>query len=146
MKVQEQCSIGPKYSNTSDKLIGCNDLLMNAFKKGRNAIVKDAHTVKFEQRDVLQVEFQRLIAATAIHYANDAKAETDQGDLLHVLSECYAFTRALRYAHPDHRKMSIAEVDQILMDTFAENLWTVKTSDLNALISTLSMKYNLEDV
>lgn len=136
-----------KYSNSFDNVIGqFNTGFMDAYKTGRAAIVANRHDVKFTEADDVNVYFGKLAAASAIHYANEAKGKTNQGDLLHVLSECYAFTRALRYAHPDNREMTPKEVDTLLTDTFGGNLWTVTVSQLDDLINELSSIYGLESV
>jgi len=133
-----------KYSNSTDAVIsGMNTSIMDSYKTGRSAIVANEHTIKTSQVSELNTYFGQLAAASAIHYANEAKATTDQGDLLHVLSECYAFTRALRYANPNQREFSPTEVETLLTNTFNDNLWLVKASDLNNLIDALSAAYGL---
>jgi hypothetical protein len=133
-----------KYSNSTDAVIsGMNTSIMDSYKTGRSAIVANEHTIKTSQVSELNTYFGQLAAASAIHYANEAKATTDQGDLLHVLSECYAFTRALRYANPNQRELSPTEVETLLTNTFNDNLWLVKASDLNNLIDALSAAYGL---
>ena len=134
-----------KYSNSTDAVIsGMNTSIMDSYKTGRSAIVANEHTIKTSQVSELNTYFGQLAAASAIHYANEAKATTDQGDLLHVLSECYAFTRALRYANPNQRELSPTEVETLLTNTFNGNLWLVKASDLNNLIDALSTAYGLD--
>jgi len=134
-----------KYSNSTDAVIsGMNTSIMDSYKTGRSAIVANEHTIKTSQVSELNTYFGQLAAASAIHYANEAKATTDQGDLLHVLSECYAFTRALRYANPNQREFSPTEVETLLTNTFNDNLWLVKASDLNNLIDALSTAYGLD--
>ena len=120
-----------------------NTSIMDSYKTGRSAIVANEHTIKTSQVSELNTYFGQLAAASAIHYANEAKATTDQGDLLHALSECYAFTRALRYANPNQRELSPTEVETLLTNTFNDNLWLVKASDLNNLIDALSAAYGL---
>ena len=133
-----------KYSNSTDAVIsGMNTSIMDSYKTGRSAIVANEHTIKTSQVSELNTYFGQLAAASAIHYANEAKATTDQGDLLHALSECYAFTRALRYANPNQRELSPTEVETLLTNTFNDNLWLVKASDLNNLIDALSAAYGL---
>ena len=134
-----------KYSNSTDAVIsGMNTSIMDSYKTGRSAIVANEHTIKTSQVSELNTYFGQLAAASAIHYANEAKATTDQGDLLHVLSECYAFTRALRYSNPNQREFSPTEVETLLTNTFNDNLWLVKASDLNNLIDALSTAYGLD--
>lgn len=136
-----------KYCNSYDsKITGLNADFMDAFKTGRAAIIANEHDVKFANAADIQDAYEVLAAACAIHYANQAKSSTNQGDILHVLSECYAFTRALRYSNPDNRQLTPAEVETLLTSAFGGNLWTVTTSQLDDLINTLSTTYNLESV
>jgi hypothetical protein len=133
-----------KYSNTVDVVLSMNTDMMGAFKTGRTAIVANKHDTKLTEATKVNAHFNTLIAATAIHYANQAKAITDQGDLLHVLSECYAFTRALRYANQDNRYMTPSEVDALLTASFGADLWSITAADLDALITALSTTYQLD--
>ena len=91
-------------------------------------------------------ELEVLIAATAIHYANETKVATNDGDRLHVLSECYAFTRALRYSNADKRKLSQTEVNDLLENKIGANFWEIKEQNLNVLIDKLASTYGLSAV
>lgn len=134
-----------KYSNTADDNIQMNDKLMTAYKRARQAIVEKKYDVLDTEVENIQYRFEQLIAATAIHYANETKIMTNDGDRLHVLSECYAFTRALRYSNPDKRKLTQAEVNTLLA-YIGDNYWNTTESDLNLLINKLASSYDLESV
>lgn len=134
-----------KYSNSFDGLIGCNDNLMNAFKTARAAITAKEMEVKEEQVVLIQAEMEKIIAASAIHYINKAKNESNPGNRIHYLSEAYYFLKALSYASFEHRKISATQV-QSLLDTFGINMWQVSTTGLNQIKTTLSSTYNLDSV
>ncbi len=134
------------YTNERDELLGSADILMNAYTLGRAAIVAKKYDIKNAQRDIIYTEFERVIAATAIHYMNEALSATNDGDRLHVLSEGYSFVRALRYAHPDHAKFTIAEIDAFLHTDIGNDLWNVQASGLNNVKNQLSTAYNLDGV
>jgi len=134
-----------KYSNSHDGLIGCNDNLMDAFKTARAAITAKEMEVKEEQIALINAEMEKIIAASAIHYINDAIGQSNDGDRLHVLSEAYYFLKALKYASFEHRKISATQVDSLL-NTFGINMWQVNTTDLNQVKSTLSSTYDLDSV
>lgn len=134
-----------KYSNSFDGLIGCNDNLMNAFKTARAAITAKEMEVKEEQVVLIQAEMEKIIAASAIHYINKAKNESNPGNRIHYLSEAYYFLKALSYASFEHRKISAAQV-KTLLDTFGKNMWQVNTTDLNQVKSTLSNAYGFDSV
>ncbi|MEQ8625394.1 MAG: DUF4856 domain-containing protein [Vicingaceae bacterium] len=134
-----------KYSNTADDNIQMNDKLMTAYKRARQAIVEKKYDVLDVEVKNIQFRFEQLVAATAIHYANETKIMTNDGDRLHVLSECYAFTRALRYSNPEVRKLTQSEVDTLL-GYIGDNYWNTTESNLNLLINKLASTYDLESV
>lgn len=133
------------YSKIADDKIQMNDRLMNAFKRSRIAIAEKKYTVKDAEVSRIYKELEVLIAATAIHYANEAKAATVDGDRLHVLSECYAFTRAFRYSNSNQRKLSQTEVDTLL-GYVGINYWETTKTNLDLLIDKLASTYGLEAV
>ena len=141
----EEVRYWANYSKTADDNIQMNDRLMNAFKRARAAIAEKKYTVRNEEVAKIYNEFEVLIAATAIHYANEAKAATVDGDRLHVLSECYAFTRSFRYSHIDKRGLTQAEID-VLLGYIGTNFWNTTESNLNLLIDKLATTYQLENV
>jgi hypothetical protein len=133
------------YSNTADDNIQMNDRLMTPFKRARAAIAEGKLSFRDAEVAKIYAELEVLIAATAIHYANEAKAATVDGDRLHVLSECYAFTRAFRYSNTNHRKLSQTEVETLL-GYIGENFWETTETGLNQLIEKLASTYGLESV
>jgi len=132
------------YSEEMDVVLGCSDVIMNAFKKGRAAIVANNKEVKNQQIKILYSELERLAAAVAIHYVNESLEKTNEGDRHHVLSECYGFVRALRYQHPEYRKLTPDEVDQLLNVEIGSNFWETTESGLNNVKNKLSATYGLE--
>jgi hypothetical protein len=136
-----------KYSNSHDNLIDCNDNLMNAFKTARAAITAKEMDVKDEQVVLINAEMERIAAASAIHYINEAIqiGNSSEGDRIHVLSDAYYFLKALKYASVEHRRISAVQVNTLL-NTFGMNMWQVSTPDLNQVKSTLSSIYGFESV
>lgn len=132
------------YSEEMDAVLGCNDIIMNAFKKGRAAIVANNSTVKNEQIVIIYNELERLAAAVAIHYVNETLEKTNDGDRLHTLSECYAFVLALRYQNLQYRKLTQDEVNQLLTDEIGSNFWETTEGGLNNIKNKLSIVYGLE--
>lgn len=135
-----------KYSSTVDPYTGSSDIIMKAFKTGRAAIVAKKYTELDRQRAIIYAELEKVAAATAIHYINETLSETNNGDRLHVLSEAYAFIKALRYAHPDYRKFSTDKIDAFLEDDLGANFWQVGETGLKKIKSELSAAYSLEAV
>ena len=135
-----------KYANSLEANSRLSDPLMNAFKKGRQAIVENRRDVLNEQVIIINQQLERLIAACSIHYVNKSLSISNTGDRLHYLSELYAFTRALRFAHPSFRKYNITEVDNLISTNIGTNLWDVTPQGLNTLKNELSNTYNFNSV
>lgn len=132
-----------KYCNARDAELGTNNMVMDAFLKGRTAIVNDDMVTRDEAIQEAREAWELVCAATALDYFKGAVATIGQDDAayLHELSEAYAFTMNLKYAPTETRKMSPTEVDAILADF--DNFWNVTLIELNSAISTLENKYNL---
>lgn len=135
-----------KYANSLEANAKLSDPLMNAFKTGRQAIVENRRDVLDEQVRIINEQFERLIASCSIHYVNQSLSATNTGDRIHYLSELYAFTRALRFAHPDFRKYNITQVDNLISTNLGTNLWDVTPQGLNTLKNELSNTYNFNSV
>ena len=135
-----------KYIRGRDALLGSSSVLMNAFKKGRTAIVAKNYEIKNEQRSIIHNELERVAAATAIHYINIVLTTNDQGERMHALSEAYTFIWALNFG--PHSNFTTSEINQLLKDISDDdfNFWNSTVSGLNKVKSTLSTTYALESV
>jgi hypothetical protein len=127
-------------------MLGSSDIIMNAFKKGRAAIVAKEYDIKNEQRDIIFEELERVCAATAIHYINSVLASSDDGERLHALTEGYAFIRALQFS--PRAKFSNAEITQLLKDVSDDsyNLWNASSIGLNTAKSKLSSTFGFDSI
>ncbi|NGP89261.1 DUF4856 domain-containing protein [Fodinibius halophilus] len=138
------------YSNGSDAELGFNDILMDAFIKGRTAIVNKDQTALTEQVDILYEKLELLAAATTIHYINstlDHLSAGEQGEAFHTLSEAWAFANALKYS--PRRKITVDQLTTIQETDFGDNgnFWNVDSKGLNKAKSTLVEIYpELKDV
>lgn len=117
-----------KYTNGRDALLGTNQLLMNAYLKGRAAIVAKQYDIKNEQKEIIYAGHELVAAATAVHYINAAMGDLsagDTGNLFHHLSEGYAFVKALQYSPV--KKLSQTEINEILNTNFGTdgNFWEI---------------------
>ncbi len=135
-----------KYANSLEANAQVSDPIMNAFKKGRQAIVENRRDVLNEQVKIINEQVERLIAACSIHYVNKSLSTTNTGDQLHYLSELQAFTRALRFSNPTYRKYSVTEVDALISSNIGTNLWDVTPAGLNTLKNELSATYGFNAV
>lgn len=132
------------YSNSVDGELGTNDLIMNAYREARAAIVNNDHTTKNEMRDALYEHHELVAAAVAVHYINStlaALSESKTGEAFHTLSEAWAFTNALRY-NPN-KKITLEQLKQIMGTDFGQdgNFWNVTPAGLNAAKATLVSVY-----
>lgn len=132
------------YSNTVDPLLGTNDLIMNAFKEGRTAIVNNDLEGKNAYRDVLYEKLELVAAAVSVHYINATLSSLNDGktgEAFHTLSEAWAFTNALKYS--PNRVMAIDDIELIKETHFGEdgNFWNVTPVGLNAAKEMLVSNY-----
>lgn len=130
------------YSNGRDELLGTNSMLMDAFLTGRAAIVAKRYNVKNEQREIIYEGFELIAASTAIHYLNDAKelfaeGEGSLGEAFHALSEGYMFIKALRLS--PKKKISDAQINQILNTEIGENFWAIPETNLSGLTNAITV-------
>lgn len=134
------------YANTFDPILQLNDQLMNAYKTARAAIVKAEYTELNKQVQIINEQYEVLIAATTIHYINQALSESNTGDRIHVLTEAFYFLKALRYSNANYRKISQTELNTMLYTDFGDNLWQVTTTGLNMVKNKLSSQFGLSGI
>lgn len=138
------------YSDGVDAEFGMNDLLMEAYIKGRTAIVNKDQIALNAQVDILYENLELLAAATTVHYINSTISHLnngEQGEAFHTLSEAWAFANALKYS--PRRKITLDELNTIMESNFGEsgNFWMVTITGLNTAKSTLVEIYSeLESV
>ncbi len=133
-----------KYCNDRNALLNTNKAIMDAFLKGRAAISHDDHTVKTAQIQVVRDNWELVIASTAIHYLNEAKADfADDALRNHTLSEAYAFVSSLRY-NPT-RRLSDTQLQSVLT-AIGDNFYESSLAALDNARSILSNAYGLNAV
>ncbi len=117
--------------SSSDKLSAST--IMDAYIKGRTAIVNENEQVLDEQVSTLYEHLELLTAATAVHYINSTISQLsngNQGEAFHALSEGWAFVNAIKYS--PNRKLSTDQINTILNTHFGENgnFWEATPSGL----------------
>lgn len=133
-----------KYANGRDALLGCNDILMDAFKTGRAAISTNDLDTRDAQIPVILEQLELVCGGTAIHYLNGALDNfADDAIRNHELSEAIAFVKSLTY-NPE-RSFSLSEIEEIIT-LIGENLYEVSTSDLTSARSQLAAILGLETI
>ena len=132
-----------KYCNSRNAQLGCNAIMMDAFKKGRTAIVNDNMTLRNEAILTIRKMWEKISAAQAVNYLDQAKANfgIDNAKYCHQLSEAYGFIQSLKYVPLETRVISYAQIDDLLTNNIGDNLWTVTQADLTNAINTLNGIY-----
>ncbi|MDC1402806.1 DUF4856 domain-containing protein [Crocinitomicaceae bacterium] len=131
-----------KYCNSQDSTLGCNELMMSNFLKGRAAISNKVYADRDQSINTIRTTWENISANQAISYMDKAISfyGTDNAKFLHVLTEAYAFSYNLRYSPLETRRMNTAE-HAALMGQFGTNLWNLTLQDLNGIKATLKAKY-----
>lgn len=133
-----------KYCVGRDALLGTNESLSYALRKGRTGITVKEYDMRDEAITEARTAWEDVCAATAIHYLNDAL--NNLGDDLirnHVLSEAKAFTTNLAF-NPEKR-IEQAQIDQVI-DLLGENFYEVSSDNLQQARDLLAEIYEMEDV
>jgi hypothetical protein len=133
-----------KYTNSLDPILGCNQKIMDAFLKGRAAISNKDMATKWEMASVIRTEFEKVVAALAIHYLNGAKENfTDDAIRNHELSEALGFIKALAY-NPE--QTISRDIIDVLVAQLGNNFYDIEISDINAVKSDLATIFGLSSV
>jgi hypothetical protein len=142
-----------KYCNGRNDLLGTNTLIMDAFLKGRAAISNNDENARDEAIAIITETWEKISAATAIHYLNTARSESKFDDLAircHALSEAVAFIQSTRFS--PESKMTQTQVEELLIliggstEWTALNFYAASKSKLTAAIETISAIYEFETV
>lgn len=118
--------------------------LQNAFIKGRAAIDNQDMDTKNKQRTTIFFEWEKLIAAAAIHELNEAKKNiTDNAVRNHNITEAIGFILSFKY----NPSKSINDVQiQNLLSVFGNNLYTIQETSIDQTINQLSSLFGLDSV
>lgn len=134
-----------KYTYSREELLGTATALKDAFLAGRTAIVNNNSSAREDAKVLIYKNLELAAAGTTVHYINDAIDDIndgDQGNLLHHLSEAYAFALALKYS--PRKEISSANIDLILNSHFGTDgdFWTVSVESLNSAKQILMDTYS----
>jgi hypothetical protein len=132
------------YSKQVDQAIKSNEKLMNAYLKGRAAITAKDMAAKDAAVVELRSEWEKLVAAAAIHELNAAKTNIgDQAKKSHYLSEALGFLMSTQ--NKADRKLNAEKYQQVLAK-LGDNFYDTKGEDVAAAIDLLSSVYELDSV
>ena len=137
-----------KYAAGREDLLGSATKIAEAFRTGRAAISNEDYTTRDEQVTIIRNEMEKVCAATAIHYLNDAKTYiSDNTARNHVLSEAYAFIDGLRYGHNGINgvNMTSSDIDQAL-NYIGTDFNNITLANIDNAIDLISSKIGLDDV
>jgi hypothetical protein len=131
------------YADQRNVVLGLNSKLMDAFIKGRQAIVDRDMAAKWEAVAEIKTNLELVIAGSAIHYLNEAIANFgDNAIRCHTLSECLGFVKSLKY----NIDKTISNEDIASIEaSIGMNFYEVSVSDLNAAKTSLSSIFQLDD-
>lgn len=132
-----------KYCNTRDAQLGCNTIMMDAFKRGRAAIAQSALEIRDQEILKIRKMWEKISAAQAVAYLEGAKTNfgVDNAKFLHELSEAYAFILCLKYVPLETRVISYTQIDDLLTNTIGTDFWAVTQTDLTNAINSLESIY-----
>lgn len=141
---KENLKFWASYSNKLDAVLKSNSTIMDAFLKGRAAISANDMKGKDAAVSVLKQEFERLVAASAIHELNVAKANyTDQAKKSHYLSEAIGFVLSLKY---NSAKLISNEQHALVLSKIGNNLYDTTVADIDEAINIISSAYKFDDI
>lgn len=140
--------------NTSTAGNGIKDKIMNAFLKGRAAIVAKVYDVRDEQATIIKKELSKVCAIRAVYYLAKGKPNVkatnvnDKAGAFHALSEGYGFVYGLQFTNDGTNKpyFSKSEVDEML-SIFTSNGGLYSSSietDIDALASKIATKFGFK--
>ena len=117
---------------------GIADVIYDAFKLGRSAIVAGDYVVRDQQSAIIKSNLDKVIAQKASDYlrggADIIASGADRADAFHDLSEGYGFVLSLQFT--DY--FSTYDVDIMLGQLEAGNgFWDITADDLNSMASTI---------
>jgi hypothetical protein len=138
-----------KYANGRETILGSATAIATAFRTGRAAIDNQDYTRRDAQAAIINTEMEKVLAGTAIHYLNDAKANVGVDNTLknHQLSEAWAFLNGLRYGQPciGGTGMSSADIDTAL-GYIGTDFSLVTITNLNLAIDLIAANTGLTSV
>ncbi len=133
-----------EYLDEVGLVLGNRSTLMNAFIKGRAAISNQDYTTRDAQISIINTEWEKLIAASAIHELNGAKANvTDNALRNHVLSEARGFIMCLKYKTA--KVITQSQIDNCIT-IMGSNNNNITLTAINQVIDELANAYGMQSI
>ena len=125
---------------------GIAEIVFNAFKKGRAAIVAGDYQVRDAQANIIQIHLSKVIGYKAVDYLNGYMSKMAAGntaDAFHALSEGYGFIMSLQFTNNGSNVPYFTKAEADAMLAKLDDFWTVQDSDLTIMVSDIKSKFGI---
>ncbi len=128
---------------------GIAQIIFDAFKLGRAAIVAKEYGLRDEQIKILKENISKLIAIRAVYYLQQGKlalADQNFGAAFHDLSEGFGFVYSLRFLrestgpNPYFSKSEVDAMINLLME--GNGFWDLNNTTLDQLSASIAEKFD----
>lgn len=125
---------------------GIAEIVYNAFKKGRAAIVAGDYQVRDAQANIIQIHLSKVIGYKAVDYLNGYMSKMAAGntaDAFHALSEGYGFIMSLQFTNNGNNVPYFTKAEADAMLAKIDDFWTVQDSDLTSMVNDIKSKFGI---
>ena len=125
---------------------GIAEIVFNAFKKGRAAIVAGDYQVRDAQANIIQIHLSKVIGYKAVDYLNGYMSKMAAGntaDAFHALSEGYGFIMSLQFTNNGSNAPYFTKAEADAMLAKIDDFWTVQDSDLTSMVNDIKSKFGI---
>ena len=125
---------------------GIAEIVFNAFKKGRAAIVAGDYQARDAQANIIQIHLSKVIGYKAVDYLNGYMSKMAAGntaDAFHALSEGYGFVMSLQFTNNGSNVPYFTKAEADAMLAKMDDFWTVQDSDLTIMVSDIKSKFGI---
>lgn len=128
-----------------------DEVIFDAFKLGRAAIVAGDYETRDEQADIIKEAVSEVIGIRAVYYLQAGKrqiANNELGSAFHSLAEGYGFIYSLQFTRvpgTDQPYMTRQEVEGVLNDLLDDGpngLWDLELSTLDSLSEQIADRFD----
>ncbi len=125
--------------------------LVNAFLKGRAAISNNDYLTKNAQIEIIRDQLEQFLAACVIQEINELLANggskyNDPAAKMSSLSESQGFLHAIRYNLPFSKKITSAQVEDLLSHYHTSMYDNITVDDANYIKNTISSIYGFDAI
>lgn len=127
---------------------GIADVVYDAFKLGRAAIVAKDYDLRDQQTQIIREQISKISGIRAVYYLQQAKSGlvNDKGAAFHDLSEGYGFINSLQFTRNNDTGapyFSKSEVDAMLATLMQGNgFWDITEETLDALSNQIAERFS----